>query len=166
MFGSPKLWPELISPQSEPTWTEPSIWTAVACERLDSLFAFAEASGAFVGTTRGQGRTFFAVSSGFLRCFFGKSPKQPRTNPERTPNKPTSWCEGEHKMSAAWKRVFANEKARPFGDRLFDVFSYSRCSEGDVVAVGILEVVLQGVEVGHGLYLEGFAIFAFPLVMD
>ena len=65
--------------------------------------------------------------------------------------------EGEH---------LATKKARPFGDRLFDVFSYSRCSEGDVVAVGILEVVLQGMEFGHGLYLEGFAIFLHPLVTD
>ena len=51
------------------------------------------------GLTRGQGRTFFAVSSGFLRCFFGKSPKQHRTNPERTPKKLTTWHGGRSDLS-------------------------------------------------------------------
>ena len=69
-------------------------------------------------------------------------------------------------MSAAWRRAFANKKARPFGDRLFDVLLSVQFSEGDVFAAGVLEIVLQGVEVGHGLHLEGFAVFPHPLVTD
>ena len=50
--------------------------------------------------------------------------------------------------------------------RLFEVFCGSTSLQLDVVAVGVLEVVLQYVEFGHRLHLEFLAVFLHPFAAN